>query len=143
MTPKTHAGDTHISLAQRVVASGAVVVTTPQEVALADVRRSTQLLRTVDIPVLGVLENMSHHVCAACGHESAVFGAGGGATLAAAEAAPLLARVPLEEAAMAGGERGAPVTIAAPEAAAAAAYRNAACALAAALQLADAAASTA
>ena len=124
------AGDTHISLAQRLVTSGAVIVTTPQEVALSDVRRSLQMFHTVKIPLLGVVENMSHHVCGSCGEVSAVFGAGGGARLAEAEGLPLLGSVPLETAAMEGGERGAPVAVAHPDAPSAVAFRSIAQALA-------------
>jgi ATP-binding protein involved in chromosome partitioning len=127
------AGDTHISIAQRLEVSGAVIVTTPQEVALSDVRRSLQMLRTVDIPILGVVENMSFHVCSGCGRRSNVFGSSGGLQLAEAEEVPLLGRVPLQEAVLEGGERGAPVSLTHPEDPASVEYRHIAEALWAAL----------
>jgi ATP-binding protein involved in chromosome partitioning len=127
------AGDTHISLAQRLEITGAVMVTTPQEVALADVRRSVQMFRTVKIPVLGVVENMSYHICGGCGERSAVFGSGGGERLAQAEGVPLLGRLPLEAVVMEGGEAGAPVVLSHPDSASATAYRQIAAALLAAL----------
>ena len=96
------AGDTHITLAQCLHVHGAVMVTTPQEVALSDVRRSLSLFKTVNIPILGVVENMSHHVCSNCGHVSAIFGSQGGSVLAAAESLPLLGCVPLESALLSG-----------------------------------------
>jgi ATP-binding protein involved in chromosome partitioning len=102
------------------------MVTTPQEVALSDVRRSLNMLQKVHIPVLGILENMSYHKCACCGRRSEVFGAGGGALLAAAEGVPLLACLPLDEQAMHGGEEGAPVVLTHPYSAIGAAFRDAA-----------------
>jgi ATP-binding protein involved in chromosome partitioning len=75
-------GDIQLSLSQRVPLSGAVIVTTPQDIALLDARKGIEMFRKVSVPVLGVVENMSTHVCGKCGHEEAVFGAGGGERLA-------------------------------------------------------------
>jgi ATP-binding protein involved in chromosome partitioning len=107
-----YAGDTQITLAQRVVMRGVAMVTTPQEVALADVRRSLGMFQKVDVPVLGVIENMAYHICGACGAESALFGRGGGARLAEEAGVPLLGRLPLDSAVMEGGESGTPVVLA-------------------------------
>jgi ATP-binding protein involved in chromosome partitioning len=106
-----HVGDTHISLAQRLNISGAVVVTTPQEVALSDVRRSIEMFRKVNVPLLGIVENMSYYVCDCCGHEAHIFGRGGGLTLAKESQSSVLGRLPLDPAAMQGGELGAPVCV--------------------------------
>lgn len=92
MPPGT--GDVHLSIAQNFTLSGAVVVTTPQEVALLDTRKAAALLEKLNIPVLGVVENMSYFVDAA-GNHTAIFGEGGGETLAALTGAPLLAKLPL------------------------------------------------
>ena len=89
-------GDVQLTLAQRIPVAGAVVVTTPQEVALDDVRRAVAMFRKVKVPVLGVVENMSTHVCSNCGHEEAVFGQGGGQRIAQETGMALLGQVPLE-----------------------------------------------
>ena len=71
-------GDIQLTLAQKIPVAGAVIVTTPQDIALLDARRAVHMFRKVDVPVLGVVENMSTHICTACGHEEAIFGHGGG-----------------------------------------------------------------
>jgi ATP-binding protein involved in chromosome partitioning len=88
-------GDIQLTLAQRIPCSGAVIVTTPQDIALLDARRAVNMFRKVDVPVLGVVENMSTHVCSNCGHEEAIFGAGGGEQMAKDFDLPLLGRLPL------------------------------------------------
>jgi len=124
MPPGT--GDIALSLSQNVPVAGAVVVTTPQAVSLADTRRAVLMYRKLNIPVLGVLENMSHFVCPGCGHESDIFGKGGGEQLAADMSAPFLGRVPLYEPVRSGGDSGVPIVIAEPESVAARALTAAA-----------------
>ena len=88
-------GDIQLTLAQRIPVSGAVIVTTPQDIALLDARRAVNMFRKVDVPVLGVVENMSTHICTNCGHEEAIFGEGGGEEMAKDFEIPLLGRLPL------------------------------------------------
>ena len=89
-------GDIQLTLSQQVPLTGAVVVTTPQDIALADARRGVQMFEKVDVPVLGVVENMATHVCSNCGHGEAIFGTGGGEAMAAEFGVPLLASLPLD-----------------------------------------------
>jgi len=88
-------GDIQLTLAQRIPVAGAVIVTTPQDIALLDARRAVNMFRKVDVPVLGVVENMSTHICTQCGHEEAIFGKGGGEDMAKDFDIPLLGRLPL------------------------------------------------
>jgi ATP-binding protein involved in chromosome partitioning len=88
-------GDIQLTLAQRIPVAGAVIVTTPQDIALLDARRAVHMFRKVDVPVLGVVENMSTHICTNCGHEEAIFGQGGGEEMARDFDIPLLGRLPL------------------------------------------------
>ena len=88
-------GDIQLTLAQKIPVAGAVIVTTPQDIALLDARRAVHMFRKVGVPVLGVVENMSTHVCTACGHEEAIFGEGGGEQMAKDFDIPLLGRLPL------------------------------------------------
>ncbi|MFZ2506845.1 MAG: iron-sulfur cluster carrier protein ApbC [Steroidobacteraceae bacterium] len=94
MPPGT--GDIQLTLTQRVPVSGAVIVTTPQEIALLDARKGLQMFRKVGVPVLGIVENMGMHRCPACGHESHIFDAGGGAELARRYDTTLLGQLPLQ-----------------------------------------------
>lgn len=94
MPPGT--GDIQLSLAQTVRVSGAVIVTTPQDVALLDARKGIEMFRKVDVPILGVVENMSSHTCSNCGHEEAIFGTGGGDRLSAEYGVEVIGRLPLE-----------------------------------------------
>jgi ATP-binding protein involved in chromosome partitioning len=94
MPPGT--GDIQLTLAQRVPVSGAVIVTTPQDIALADARKGLEMFQKVNVPVLGIVENMSVHVCSNCGHEERVFGAHGGRDLSAEYGVPLLGSLPLD-----------------------------------------------
>ena len=89
-------GDIQLSLSQRVPVAGSVIVTTPQDIALLDARKGLEMFRKVGIPVLGVVENMATHVCTNCGHEEAIFGAGGGDRLAHEAGTELLGRMPLD-----------------------------------------------
>jgi ATP-binding protein involved in chromosome partitioning len=89
-------GDIQLTLAQKIPVSGAVIVTTPQDLALLDARRAYEMFRKVSVPVLGVIENMSTHICSACGHEEAIFGEGGGERLAQQYDIELLGALPLD-----------------------------------------------
>ncbi len=131
MPPGT--GDIQLTLSQRVPVAGAVIVTTPQDIALSDARKGLEMFRKVGIPVLGIVENMSLHVCSQCGHEEPVFGSGGGERLAGATAVPLLGQLPLELAIREQADGGRPTVVAAPDSAAARHYRDAALAMSAAL----------
>jgi len=94
MPPGT--GDIQLTLSQRVPISGAVIVTTPQDIALLDARKGLKMFEKVGVPVLGIVENMSTHICSHCGHEEHVFGAGGGARMAEQYHVDLLAELPLD-----------------------------------------------
>jgi len=109
MPPGT--GDIALSLSQTVPVAGAVVVTTPQTVSLADTRRAVHMYRKLNIPALGLIENMSHFSCPSCGHESDVFGKGGGEKLAAELSMPFLGRIPLYEPIRVGGDSGVPIVL--------------------------------
>jgi ATP-binding protein involved in chromosome partitioning len=89
-------GDIQLSLSQRVPVAGSVIVTTPQDIALLDARKGLEMFRKVGIPVLGIVENMATHVCTNCGHEEAIFGAGGGEKLAREAGSELLGSIPLD-----------------------------------------------
>jgi len=120
MPPGT--GDIQLTLSQRVPVSGAVIVTTPQDVALADARKGLEMFEKVSVPVLGIVENMSVHVCSSCGHEEAVFGSGGGERLSGDYGLPLLGALPLVKSIADDTEQGRPTVIADPEGPIAARY---------------------
>ena len=113
MPPGT--GDVQLSLSKLLPITGAVVVTTPQEVALLDVRKAIDMFTHAEIPVLGVIENMSHYRCPACGHVDHLFVAGGGRRLASDFDLPLLGELPLEGAISTSGELGNPIVSIAPD----------------------------
>jgi ATP-binding protein involved in chromosome partitioning len=117
-------GDVQLTLAQRIPVAGAVIVTTPQDVALDDVRRAVSMFRKVKVPVLGIVENMSTHVCSNCGFEEAVFGQGGGQRMATETGLPLLGQLPLETALGRSTDEGAPIIAGDPENAAAKRFRE-------------------
>ncbi|MBL38102.1 MAG: iron-sulfur cluster carrier protein ApbC [Xanthomonadales bacterium] len=108
-------GDVQLTLAQRIPVAGAIIVTTPQDVALDDVRRAVAMFRKVKVPVLGIVENMSTHVCSNCGFEEAVFGRGGGQRMATETGLPLLGELPLESSLGRSTDEGAPVVAANPD----------------------------
>ncbi len=108
-------GDAQLTLVQQVPLSGAVVVTTPQDVSLIDVERGIAMFRQVNTPVIGVVENMSELVCAQCGHHEALFGSGGGEALAERFQVPLLAKIPIVEEVRVGGDRGVPIVVGQPD----------------------------
>ncbi|WP_024890711.1 iron-sulfur cluster carrier protein ApbC [Luteimonas huabeiensis] len=116
-------GDIQLTLAQKIPVAGAVVVTTPQEVATLDARKALRMFEKVEIAVLGLVENMAQHVCTHCGHVEHLFGEGGGERMAAQYGVPLLGSLPLERGIREQGDAGVPVVAAAPESAAAQAYR--------------------
>jgi ATP-binding protein involved in chromosome partitioning len=126
-------GDVPLTLAQLVPLTGAVLVTTPQEVAVLDARRAIHLFRTLDVPLLGVVETMSGFACPCCGTVTPIFAEGGADRLAAEAGVPVLGRVPLDPAVVQGGERGRPGEVA--SSAGGAAWRAAAGQLAAALSI--------
>ncbi len=107
-------GDLQLTLAQRVPVAGAVVITTPQKIAVADARKGLKMFEKVSVPVLGVVENMSTHVCSQCGHEDALFGTGGGEALSRECGTELLARLPLDAAIGVESDQGRPTVVAAP-----------------------------
>ena len=94
MPPGT--GDTQLTMSQRVPLAGAVIVSTPQDIALLDARRGLSMFRRVEVPILGLVENMSYHVCAACGHREEIFDHGGARRTAEELGAPFLGEVPLD-----------------------------------------------
>jgi ATP-binding protein involved in chromosome partitioning len=89
-------GDIQLTLAQKVPVTGAIIVTTPQDIALLDARKGLKMFEKVEIPVLGIVENMSTHICSKCGHEEHIFGEGGGARMAAQYHIDLLGQLPLD-----------------------------------------------
>jgi ATP-binding protein involved in chromosome partitioning len=122
MPPGT--GDVQLSLAQLVPVQGAVLVTTPQEVALADVRRALRMFETVAVPVLGVVENMSYFIAPDTGARYNIFGEGGGPRLAEEYGVPFLGSVPLGIEVREGGDNGVPVVVSAPDSAQARSFRS-------------------
>jgi ATP-binding protein involved in chromosome partitioning len=108
-------GDAQLTLAQQVAIDGAVIVTTPQDVALADAMRAVRMFRQVHCPLLGVVENMSYFVCPDCGERDEVFGHGGADKMAASENMPVLASLPIYTEVRAAGDGGTPIVIAQPD----------------------------
>jgi ATP-binding protein involved in chromosome partitioning len=115
-------GDVSLSMAQSVPVAGAVVVTTPQGVSVSDVRKAVGMFRQLNIPVLGVIENMSFFVCGHCGERTEIFGHGGGESIARDMGIPFLGSVPIDTRVREGGDDGRPIVVAAPEAPAAKAF---------------------
>lgn len=124
MPPGT--GDIQLTLAQQVTLSGAVVITTPQNIALLDAQKGIEMFRKVSVPVLGVVENMSLHHCVACGHTEAIFGTGAGDTLASDYSVPLLGRLPLASKIREFADLGEPIVVKEPHSAEAKDYQAAA-----------------
>jgi len=130
-------GDIALSLSQTVQAAGAVVVTTPQTVSLADSRRAIMMYQKLNIPVLGLIENMSHFVCPSCLHESDIFGRGGGEAMSTELGIPFLGSIPIYEPIRVGGDTGVPLTVSEPDSPAGRAFRFAAEAVAAQVSIAS------
>jgi len=108
-------GDVQLTLTQTLPLAGAVMVTTPQAVALADVIKGAQMFRQLDVPILGLIENMSYYVCPHCGERESIFGDGGGERLSRRLGTPLLAQLPLDLSIRSGGDAGTPVVISSPD----------------------------
>jgi ATP-binding protein involved in chromosome partitioning len=135
MPPGT--GDVALSLSQTVPVSGSVVVTTPQTVSLADTRRAVRMYQKLNVPTLGLVENMSHFICPTCRTESDIFGKGGGEAMASELEVPFLGRIPIYEPIRIGGDTGVPIVIGEPSSPAAQAFRVAAEQLAAQVSIAS------
>jgi ATP-binding protein involved in chromosome partitioning len=123
-------GDIQLTLAQKIPVAGAVIVTTPQDIATLDAKKALKMFEKVEVPVLGLVENMAVHVCTSCGHHEHVFGEGGGARMAAQYGVSLLGSLPLQAGIREQGDAGTPIVAAHPDSAAAAAFRAAALELA-------------
>src|SRR5687767_13210914 len=113
MPPGT--GDVALSLSQTVPVSGAIVVTTPQQVSLADTRRAVRMYQKLNIRTIGLIENMSHFACPSCGHDSDIFGAGAGEDLATEMELPFLGRIPIYQPIREGGDAGRPIVTSEPD----------------------------
>jgi ATP-binding protein involved in chromosome partitioning len=119
-------GDISLSLSQTVPVAGAIIVTTPQQVSLADSRRAAAMYRKLNIPPLGIIENMSYFVCTNCQHESDIFGHGGGEQMATELGIPFVGRIPIYQPIREGSDQGVPLMISEPESPAARAFMAAA-----------------
>jgi ATP-binding protein involved in chromosome partitioning len=120
MPPGT--GDAQLSLSQVLPLSGVVMVTTPQNVALLDVRKALGMFQRLNVPILGVVENMSEFACPHCGRHTEIFGNAGGQRIAEEYGVPLLARIPLEPETRVAGDEGLPITLRRPDSAQARAF---------------------
>jgi len=122
MPPGT--GDIHLTMAQRMPVSGAVIVTTPQDIALLDALKGLKMFEKVNVPVLGIIENMSTHVCSECGHEEHIFGEGGAKKMSEEAGIEMLGELPLDIRIRMGSDSGQPVMVTDPKGNLAAAYRS-------------------
>jgi ATP-binding protein involved in chromosome partitioning len=117
-------GDAQLTMTQKVPLSGAVVVTTPQDVALIDARKGLAMFRKVNVPVMGIIENMSYYICRHCGEREEIFGHGGGHRTADMLGVPFLGEVPLDPKVVVGGDSGEPIVVLDPNSVAAQAFRE-------------------
>ncbi len=117
-------GDVQLTLAQKVPVTGAVIVTTPQDIALLDARKGLKMFEKVEVPVLGVIENMSIHICSECGHAEHIFGTGGGERMAEDSDVDLLGALPLDMSIRVGTDEGKPTVVADPDSKVTAIYRD-------------------
>lgn len=117
-------GDAQLTLTQKVPLTGAIIVTTPQDVALIDARKGLAMFRKVDVPVLGIIENMSYYICRHCGEREEIFGHGGGRRTAEMLGVPFLGEVPIDPRVVVGGDTGEPIVVMEPNAPASAAFRD-------------------
>jgi ATP-binding protein involved in chromosome partitioning len=128
-------GDIQLTLAQKVPVSGCLIVTTPQDIALLDARKAVQMFRKVEMSVLGIVENMSTHICSQCGHEEPIFGSGGGARMAEQYDVPLLGQLPLDLHIREDLDNGRPTVVSAPDSELTLRYRDVARSVAARLSM--------
>jgi ATP-binding protein involved in chromosome partitioning len=117
-------GDTQLTLAQKIPVSGAVIITTPQDIALLDARKGLKMFEKVSVPVLGIIENMSIHICSQCGHEEHIFGEGGGLRMSQETGVDFLGALPLDKSIREQADGGHPSVIAQPESRIAQIYRE-------------------
>ena len=110
-------GDVQLSLSQLIPIAGSVMVTTPQEVSIVDVVKGIAMFEKVEIPILGIVENMSHYTCPACGHRDEIFSHGGGKRLAQEVGTAFLGEIPIDTRIRFGGDAGVPIVIASPDSA--------------------------
>jgi len=122
MPPGT--GDIQLTLSQKVPVTGAVIVTTPQDIALLDARKGLKMFEKVGIPIVGVVENMSTHVCSNCGHVEAIFGEGGGQKMCEDFHVDFLGKLPLQLSIREQTDSGTPTVVAEPDGAVAAIYKE-------------------
>jgi len=133
MPPGT--GDIHLTLAQTIPVTGSVIITTPQDIALIDAKKGLKMFEKVDIPVLGLIENMSLHICSNCGHEEAIFGQGGGKEMAESYGVEFLGELPLDMSIRVSTDTGVPTVAADPDSQISTIYRTMARKLAASLSV--------
>ena len=117
-------GDVQLTLAQKIPVTGAVIVTTPQDIALLDARKGLKMFEKVNVPVLGIVENMSLHICSKCGHEEPIFGAGGGERMAKDYGVDLLGQLPLDIRIREEADSGRPTVVSEPNSPIARIYRE-------------------
>ena len=117
-------GDIQLTLVQKIPLAGAVIVTTPQDIALLDAKKALRMFQKVNVPVLGVIENMSYHLCRECGHRDTIFGVGGGAAMESQYQVPLLGQLPLDTRIREHADSGLPTVVAMPESDLAKEYTN-------------------
>jgi ATP-binding protein involved in chromosome partitioning len=117
-------GDVSLSMAQTVPVAGAVLVTTPQGVSVSDVRKAVTMFRQLRVPILGVIENMSHFVCGHCGTTTEIFGKGGGRRMSDEMGVPFLGEIPIDTTVRSGGDEGRPIVVTDPDSPAARAFRD-------------------
>jgi ATP-binding protein involved in chromosome partitioning len=117
-------GDIQLSLAQKVPVTGAVIVTTPQDIALLDAKKGLKMFEKVDVKIIGLVENMSTHICSKCGHEEHIFGAGGGAKMCADYNTELLGSLPLDIHIREQADSGTPTVVADPDSAISKVYKQ-------------------
>lgn len=122
MPPGT--GDIQLTLSQNTALAGAVIVTTPQDIALLDARKAIEMFRKVEVPILGIVENMSTHICSQCGFEEAIFGEGGGLSIAEEYEVDLLGKLPLSLSVRQQSDGGSPTVVSEPEGSVAKAFRE-------------------